>query len=63
MTIVGTISFLVGTFLDKIFSCKTSRDDKKGTPAFSMVTMKIGLFTKVLVTFLFIGGLTEGIVG
>ena len=63
MTIVGTISFLVGTFLDKICSCKTSGDTKKGTPAFSLVTMKIGLFTKVLITFLFIGGLTEGIFG
>ena len=49
MTIVGTLG---------VFGCKTSGDTKK-----EMVTMKKALITKVLITFLFIGGLTGGIVG
>ena len=54
MTIVGTLG---------VFGCKTSGDTKKETLGFSMVTMKKALITKVLITFLFIGGLTGGIVG
>ena len=63
MTIVGTLGVLVGAFLDKIFCCKTSGDTKKGTLGFSLVTAKKELFIKVLITFLFIGFLTGGIVG
>ena len=63
MTIVGTLGVLVGTFLDKIFCCKTSGEAEKGNLGLSMVTMKKALFTKVLITFLFIGGLMGGIVG
>ena len=63
MTIVGTISFLVGTFLDKIFSCAINGDTKKGTLGLSMVAMEKALFTKVLIIFLFIGVTTGGIIG
>ena len=63
MTIVGTLGVLVGTFLDKIFCCKTSGEAEKGNLGLSMVTMKKALFTKVLITFLFIGVLTGGFVG
>ena len=63
MTIVGTLGVLVGTFLDKIFCCKTSGKAKKGNLGLSMVTMKKALFTKVLIIFLFIGVTTGGIIG